>query len=181
MNMDIKCKRILASIPTNSIDEKTQLPKKMGSGCFIEYKGFTLFLTVYHTVKDYSLNTGIVADFDEDSGAKVFSLGIRPPIIKGSLKNSKKDGFDVSIDDLDFSYVKFNNIPECYFFALDEMGKIISKKRQYNINNQFLMMCQLQPKNTDLQDLFKVVCNVILIQILTLKQCCIKSLLTITT
>ena len=121
--MDIKSRRILASIPTNSIDEKAKLPKSMGSGCIIEYKGFNLFLTVYHTVEDYSLNTGIVADFDEHQGVKLIPLGIRPPIVKGNLKTHK-------IDNLDFSYAKCKNIPECYFFIVEKTGKITTKKRR---------------------------------------------------
>lgn len=121
--MDIKEKRILSSIPTNSVNENTKLPERMGSGCFIEYKGFVLFLTVYHTVNNYSLNTGIVADFDESNGVKLLSIGLRPPIITGNIKTGK-------IDDLDFTYVKCNKMPECYFFILDKLGKIKYKKNR---------------------------------------------------
>ena len=95
----------------------------MGSGCFIEYKGFTLFLTVYHTVKNYSLNTGIVADFDENKGVKLLPVGVRPLIIKGDLKTGK-------FGDLDFAYVKCATMPECYFFILDELGKMKYKTKR---------------------------------------------------
>lgn len=98
----------------------------MGSGCFIEYKGVVLFLTVYHTVKDYSLDTMIVTDFDVNKGVKLLSVGIIPPTIKGNL-NTKY------FSDIDFACVKLNNMPKCYFFNLDEYGKIVTRYKRISL------------------------------------------------
>ena len=44
----IKMTRILSSIPLNSVDENRKMPTSMGSGCFVNYKGVLIFLTVLH-------------------------------------------------------------------------------------------------------------------------------------
>lgn len=118
--MDIKELRILSSIPTNSIDNTCKIPGSMGSGCFIKYDNYTIFLTVYHTIDNNNLTSGIVSDFDINKGIKLLPLGLIPPIISGNIKSK-------TIEIVDFAYQKMSQMPPCYYFEVDEMGTVKTK------------------------------------------------------
>lgn len=115
--MNIKELRILSSIPTNSVNNSRQLPLSMGSGCFVKYNKYTIFLTVYHTVDNDKLTTGIVSDFDSNKGVKLLPLNLIPPIISGNVKLN-------TTEIVDFAYQKMLTMPQCYFFDVDELGNV---------------------------------------------------------
>ena len=80
-------------------------------------------MTVYHTVNDNSLNTGVVVDFDECKGTILKPLDIGPPILKGNL-------FSRKIDEIDLAYKKMDEMPPCQFFIIDELGEVKCRKNR---------------------------------------------------
>lgn len=109
MNIEeLKNIRILSSIPINAIDENTQLPCSTGSGCFVNYKGALLFLTVFHVIETKTnITHGIVVDYDSENGTllglvKDFSISAI-----GNLSTAR-------IDLVDFALKKFvDPMPPC--------------------------------------------------------------------
>lgn len=130
--MDIRALRILSSIPTNTIDTTSNKLIGMGSGCFVKYDKFTLFLTVYHTIdKDNNhLTTGIVSDFNADKGVKLLPLTLIPPIITGNIKSSE-------MEIVDFAYQKMLQMPKCYYFDVDGMGNLKNKIERIKLITNF--------------------------------------------
>lgn len=108
---DLKITRILSTIPMHSIDESTNTPVSMGSGCFINYKGCLIFLTVLHNVSaKTNITHGIVVDYNLDKGGTClcqfndFSL-----CAMGNLSTEK-------IDRIDFAMRKFEEpMPPCQY------------------------------------------------------------------
>lgn len=112
-NRNLKRTRILSTIPINSIDERTRLPHSMGSGCFVNYKGCLIFITVLHTVKtETNITHGIVVDYDSEKGGtclcelKDFSI-------------CAMGNFSIpQIDMVDFAMKKFNTpMPPCKYLV----------------------------------------------------------------
>ena len=69
----LRMTRILSTIPVNSIDSRTHKPCSMGSGCFVNYKGHLIFLTVLHAVKvKTGILHGIVVDYDSDKRSRYY-------------------------------------------------------------------------------------------------------------
>lgn len=129
--MTIRNKRILSSIPINSLDENSKFPQSMGSSCFVHYGKYTIFLTVYHTIDDNSSTSGIVCDFDKNKGVKLLPLGLVSPIASGNI-------FSNNIEIVDFSYARMNKMPQCQYFELDNAGNIFKQENRIELVSDFL-------------------------------------------
>lgn len=86
--MDVEKIRQLASIPLKSVDVCTHLPKALGCGCFVQYKGNSLFLTVQHLYTRKDIENGqiywvdnkeehlcIEIDYSLENGTSVKPIG----------------------------------------------------------------------------------------------------------
>ncbi|MCH5152813.1 MAG: hypothetical protein J1F68_02485 [Clostridiales bacterium] len=116
--MNITEKRILSSIPINSINNNA--PLSNASGCFIDYRGHTFFLTVYHTVSNNNLTNGIVVDFDPSKGVCLAQLTVFCPFIRGNILTKE-------VDEVDFACREIDTMPPCQYFEVDSYGKIIRR------------------------------------------------------
>ncbi|XBX07570.1 hypothetical protein QMP26_05235 [Enterocloster clostridioformis] len=107
---DLKMMRILSTIPMNSIDESTNLPQSMGSGCFVNYKGCLIFLTVLHNVRaETNITHGIVVDYNLEKGTCLCQFNDFCLCAIGSVSNK-------TIDIVDFAMKKFDvPMPPCRY------------------------------------------------------------------
>ncbi len=112
--------RILSTIPINSINERTQKPYSMGSGCFVNYKGCLLFLTVFHTVQaETNITHGIVVDYNlEKGGTCLCEIDDFCVCAMGNILTQK-------IDRVDFAMKKFATpMPPCkYLINKNDKGE----------------------------------------------------------
>ena len=123
--MDIRKLRILSSIPTNSIGLQ-KLPQSMGSGCFVKYDKYTIFLTVYHTVNNNKLVNAIVVDFDEINGVQLLPLGEIDPTIRGNIMTKE-------VVEVDFAIKILESMPPCHLFDVGQDGIIKFKKKRIQL------------------------------------------------
>lgn len=108
---DIKITRILSTIPMHSINESTNMPHSMGSGCFVNYKGCLIFLTVLHNVRaETNITHGIVVDYNLEKGGTC--LGHFNDFSLCAIGNLSTE----SIDIIDFAMKKFEEpMPPCKY------------------------------------------------------------------
>ena len=110
-NQDLKIKRILSTIPMHSIDKSTNMPHSMGSGCFVNYKRYLIFLTVLHNVRaKTNIVHGIVVDYNlEKGGTCLCQFDDFCLCAMGNLSTEK-------IDMVDFAMRKFEEpMPPCKY------------------------------------------------------------------
>ena len=112
---DVKMIRILSTIPLNSVEAKSKMPTAMGSGCFVNYKGTLIFLTVLHTVEvKENVKHCIVVDYDLGKGGiHLFPIDDFSVCAMGSLLTEK-------IDLLDFAMKKFEIPMPPYKFLINK-------------------------------------------------------------
>lgn len=107
----LRMTRILSTIPVNSIDSKTHKPCSMGSGCFVNYKGHLIFLTVLHAVEvKTDILHGIVVDYDSEKCRTVlYEVNDFSICAMGDLRTKE-------VDIIDFAMKKFSTpMPPCKF------------------------------------------------------------------
>jgi hypothetical protein len=75
-----------------------KLPKRLGSGCLIDYEGKRILLTVSHTTKNQG-KWCMELRYEPGKGTSLYSLGAMNFLAKGSLAST-------SLEDIDFSYVE---------------------------------------------------------------------------
>jgi hypothetical protein len=111
VTQDLKLTRIISTIPMHSIDESTNMPHSMGSGCFVNYKGCLIFLTVLHNVRaETNITHGIVVDYNlEKGGTCLCQFNDFCLCAMGNLSTEK-------IDLVDFAMKKFEGpMPPCQY------------------------------------------------------------------
>ncbi len=117
---DLEKTRILSTIPIHSIDQRTLKPHSMGSGCFVNYKGYLLFLTVLHIVKaESNITHGIVVDYNlEKGGTCLCEFNDFSVYATGNLLTEK-------VDMIDFAVKKFTTpMPPCkYLINKNDTGE----------------------------------------------------------
>lgn len=123
----IKDIRILSSIPINTINGSTQTPCAMGSGCFVNYKGNLVFITVHHVIEEETnITHGIVVDYDSENGTLLCQFNDYSICAIGNLMNAKIDIVDfamkVFIDPMPPCKLLINKSAEGEFERIDRIS-----------------------------------------------------------